>query len=331
MSTEHLHEDGPSKVLLTVHNGRPDGLRTVSTLESIFQVGAAPWAERRQLMSATAHWRQYRGYVLDIDRSYVGHGADHREFGQHLKKPVRDRTQQVFLIGSQDERLNKELASILEAKLIEAAVRLGVPLYNDNLPHGISSNAPAIPDKWVRQIMFLLGVVGYTGFSRAEATSTVPRLLPVNTRADDVRIVEPADLVVPPGATPLMLNCRRDLRVEAYRVENRLLVMPGSDYGRTCKSSVSNYNRKRREQIEAADILEPCPVLPDRMLLRYGLDFKHAALAATVISGEHLRTNAWQPKLAEKMRQAKAPKNETRKNKASKNESPQRPRRRTGR
>jgi hypothetical protein len=179
-------------------------------------------------------------------------------------------------------------------------------LANDNIPLGFSNGcrAPSDLDDAVGHACFLLAIAGFRRFTDPQPVSTVPRLWPVNTSIDEVRVIPPDELKIPDDATPMMLACR-DLRVEAYKVGQRLWVMPGSDYGPVCKSSVSGDNRRRRQQIEGAEILEPCPDRPGRMRLRYGLEFKREALAATVIAGEHLRTTAWQPKVTKKARQAK--------------------------
>ncbi len=297
MSKEPTHETALRTAQITHHDGRPDGLRTVSTLASILQVAAAPWADRQRLMASTGYLGPYRVYILDSDRIYVGHGDDHRVMGSHLPKQERDRTRHVFVIGSQDARFEKELANRLESRLIETAIRLGVRLANDNVPLGFSNGCrvPSDLDEVVEQACLLLATANFRRFTDPQPGATVPQLLPVNTNIDAVRVMPPGEITIPDEATPLVLACR-DLRVEAYRVGLRLWVMPGSDYGPVCKSGVSADNRKRRELIEAAEILEPCPDRPGRMRLRLGLDFKRAALAAKVISGEHLRTKAWQPK-----------------------------------
>ena len=297
MSKELNPAIAPRTAWIALHDGRPEGLRTVSTLASILQVAAAPWADRQRLMASTGYLGPYRVYILDSDRIYVGHGDDHRVMGAQLPKQERERIRHVFVIGSQDSRFEKELANRLESRLIETAVRLGVPLANENVPLGFSngSRAPSDLDEAVDQACLLLATAGFRRFTEPQPACTVPRLWPVNMTIDAVRVIPPGELVVPDGATPLTLSYR-DLRVEAYQVGRRLWVMPGSDYGPACKSSLSNDNRSRRQQIESADVLEPCPDRPGHMRLRYGLDFKFAALAAKVISGEHLRTTAWQPK-----------------------------------
>ena len=297
MSKEPTQGTALRTAQITLHDGRPDGLRTVSTLASILQVAAAPWADRQRLMASTGYLGPYRVYILDSGRIYVGHGDDHRVMGSHLPKQEREGTRQVFVIGSQDSRFEKELANRLESRLIETAVRLGVPLANDNVPLGFSNGcrAPSDLDEAVDQACLLLATAGFHRFREPQQTSTVPQLWPVNTIIDAVRVIPPGELVVPAGATSLTLS-HRDLRVEAYQVGPRLWVMPGSDYGSVCKSGLSDDNRNRRQQIESTDILEPCPDRPGQMRLRHGLDFKHPAVAATVVSGEHLKKKAWQPK-----------------------------------
>jgi hypothetical protein len=87
---------------------------------------------------------------------------------------------------------------------------------------------------------------------------------------------------------------RRDLQAEGYAVGNRFHVLPGADYCCVSRSSLSGDNRSRREAIAAMDILTPLPGVTDRVRLSVGLDCRSSAIAAKILSGEHIGTGAWQ-------------------------------------
>lgn len=73
----------------------------------------------------------------------------------------------------------------------------------------------------------------------------------------------------------------------------RIQVAPGADWVLTSKSGLSADNRKRREDIEAAEKIERTGD-SNRARLCIGLECT-PAIAAKLLSGEHIDSDVWQP------------------------------------
>jgi hypothetical protein len=115
----------------------------------------------------------------------------------------------------------------------------------------------------------------------------------INGKLHDVRILQPEAMPIPANVVRMRLVCR-NLQAVGFAVGDRFFVVPGADYSYECKSGLSKDNRRRREAIEKMDILQPLPDVTDHARLRVGLDCKSPAIAAKVLSGEHIGTAAWQ-------------------------------------
>jgi len=278
-------------VTQSVFVGDPvSGLRNIESFGSILQVCAAPFSDLNRLMTTVSR-QAYVAYLIDAAKIYTGHGNGNRNIGERLK-PEELKQAQVFIIYSLDPRYDKRVAAYVEARLIDVAYELGVPLANSNRPFG-RNGLRICPnqEQLVSHAKFLLKVAGFRRFGDANTTDR-PTRLAATADLHDVRIIEPKDVSIPADAVIERL-VHRSLQAEGYRIGKRFVVLPGADYCYETKSGVSVDNRARREALEQLDIFEELPGVTDRSRLRVGLDCKRAPVAATLISGEHLDNRAW--------------------------------------
>ena len=281
----------PLAARVVLLDGSIKGLRQIDSYCSIVGVRAAPFSVLDQLkdFSHSGHL----AYLIDGRKLYTGHGQFDRDIGARINKAAY-RSSQVYLIYSRDDRFNKLLASYIEARLVDISHQLGIELANRNRPFGADPIVSEDLEQLVRHAEVLLQIAGFDRFESArQSPSTIRPTLAVTGDLHDVRPVEPDQIEIPPTAVRKEL-VRRDLRAEGYQIGKRLLVLPGGDYCRAERSGLSRHNHKRREAIEAMGILEPVPGREGYQRLIVGLDCKSAAIAATIVTGEHLPTRAWQ-------------------------------------
>jgi hypothetical protein len=236
----------------------------------------------------------YVAYLIDAAKIYTGHGNGDRNIGERLK-PEELKQAQVYVIYSLDPRYDKRVAAYVEARLIDVAYELGVPLANNNRPFG-RNGLRICPnqEQLVVHAEFLLKVAGFRRFEDARQDTTArPARVAATADLHDVFVVEPKDLVIPTTAEFKRL-VHTKLRAKGYQVGKRFLVMPGADYCYETKSGVSVHNRARRAALEQLDIFEEFSGVTGRARLRVALDCKSAPIAATLITGEHLDNDAWQ-------------------------------------
>jgi hypothetical protein len=278
---------------ITLLDGSITGLREIDSFGSILQVRAAPFAELDKLKATIIGG--YIVYVIDASQIYTGHGwGSSRNIGDRIDETARQ-TSQVYVIFSSDPRFDKPTASYVEARLIDTAADLAIPLANGLRPFGLDGlNRSADFEQLVAHSLFLLAVAGFRRFEearRADADS------PVHVRAtgdlQDVLVIEPESVAIPDNGTCKRLNCR-ELRAQGYEVGARFHVLPGADYCYASRSGLSSHNQLRRRALEAMDVLEPLPGVTDRARLRVGLNCRSAAIAAKILTGEHVGTCAWQ-------------------------------------
>jgi hypothetical protein len=267
-------------------------LREIVSLGSILQVRAAPFPDLDK-MKATINGG-FITYVIDASQIYTGHGRGNRNVGNRISQEVRQSSSQVYLISSLDPRFDKHTASYVEARLIDIADRLGIPLANMVRPYGRDGLALS-PDleQLVQHAQILLSVAGFRRFEEARQTpSDRPFRVAPTGGLHDLRVLEPEEAI--PSDAALKRLSHRDMQAEGYMVGKRFRVLPGADYCYKSKSGLSTDNLMRRNAIQAMDVLEPLPGVADRARLRVGLDCKSPAIAAKILSGEHIGTRAWQ-------------------------------------
>jgi hypothetical protein len=266
------------------------GFREVDSLGSILRVRAAPFVE---LEKATIDGN-FVTYVIDAPRLYAGHGrVSTRNMGDRIDVKAA-RASQVYVIYSGDPRFDKLTASYVEARLIDTAAELAIPLANGIRPFGFDGLTLS-PDleQLVQQAEVLLSVAGFLRFEEARlAQAGRPARVTATGDLHDLRVIEPEAMMIPADATCKRLNYR-DLLAEGYQVGDRFHVLAGADYCYASKSGLSSHNQLRRQAIEAMDVLEPLPGAGDHARLRVGLDCKSAAIAAKILTGEHIGSRAW--------------------------------------
>lgn len=278
---------------ITRFDGSMSGLRQVDSLGSILQVRAGPLSEIKRIKAIRPPFGSI-SYLIDGQRLYIGRGQEDRKIGDRIRHEARP-SDQVYLIFSSDTRFNMRVAADLEAQFVEHADRLSIPLANQKKPYGPDGIEPCADlEQLVQQAHFLLSVAGLRRFEEAEQNK--PRR-PVRVAASsdlhDVKIVERDAVVIPADAVRKKLMCR-GLHAEGVAIDGRFLVLPDADFAHVAKSGLSPKNVGRRDAIAKLGILKPLPDATDRARLDVGLDCKSAALAAKIVSGEHIGTEAWQ-------------------------------------
>jgi hypothetical protein len=273
------------------------GLRNVDSFGSILQVCAAPFSDLNQLMT-TVSPQAYVAYLIDAAKIYTGHGNGDRKIGERLK-PEELNQAQVYVIYSLDPRYDKRVAAYVEARLIDVAFELGIPLANSKRPFG-RNGLRICPnqEQLVVHAEFLLKVAGFRRFWEARQDNTDrPARVAATADLHDMFVVEPEDLVIPDTAV-LKRLVHTKLQAEGYQVGKRFLVMPGADYCHETKSGLSDDNRARRKVIEELNkqdhLLQELLGITDRRRLRVGLDCRSAPIAAKIITGEHVDNDAWE-------------------------------------
>lgn len=277
---------------ITLLDGSIIGLREIDSFGSILQVRAAPFAELDKL-KATING-SFIAYIIDAPRIYTGHGRDSRNIGDRIDETARQ-TSQVYVIFSGDPRFDKPAAAYVEARLIDTAADLAIPLANGVRPFGLDGlTRSADLEQLVAHTLFLLAVAGFRRFEEAQqAGSGRPVRVTATGDLHDVLVIEPDAIAIPADAVRHQLVCR-NLQAVGFAIGNRFLVMPNADYSYEAKSGLSTHNQLRREAIEEMDILQPLPDVVDRARLRVGLDCKSPSIAAKILTGEHVGTRAWQ-------------------------------------
>jgi hypothetical protein len=271
-------------------DGSMAGPRKIDSLGSILAVHAAPFSQLDRMEVNSG----YITYVIDTPRIYTGHGRGSRKIGDRVDQDALQ-TSQVYVIGSSDPRFEKFAASYVEARIIDIADALGVPLANVIRPYGRDGlRVSADLEPLVQHALFLLSVAGFPRFEEARRTQS-DRPLRVAATGDlhDLRLLDPEAMTIPSDAVRLRLNYR-DLQAEGYMVGDRFHVLPDADYCHESKSGLSDDNLARRKAIEELDILQPMPGFPGRARLPVGLDCKSPAIAGKILSGEHIGNRFWQ-------------------------------------
>jgi hypothetical protein len=275
-------------------DGSVDGLRIIDSFGSILRVSAAPFSELGR-MKRHCDVSGYVTYVIDAPLVYTGHGESERNIGDRLDQEAKE-SSQVYVIFSLDPRLDKSMTSCLEALLIDKGCAMGVPFANCVRPFGRDGLAPSADrEQLFGQALILLSIAGFRRFEDAQKSSSDrPLHLLATSQLNDVQVLDPEAMAVPADVARMRLKCR-DLEAEGYTTAGgRFRVLPGAHYSFTSKSGLSNDNRARRRAIEQREILGP-PDAVGRARLRVGLDCKSAAMAAKILTGEHIGTAAWQP------------------------------------
>ena len=278
---------------ITLRDGSITGFREVDSFGSILQLRAAPFA---QLDKLKAEVGGYVVYVIDAPLVYTGHGKmETRNIGDRIDETTRQESQ-VYALFSIDPRFDKPTASYVEARLIDIAADLGIPQANGMRPFGLDGlNLSADLEQLVADALSLLAIAGFRRFEEAQQTDADnPVRVTATGDLDDVLVIEPeAAKTMSVGAVLRQLVCR-DLQAVGCVMGDRFLILPDSEYAFESKSGLSPHNRDRREVIERMNILQSLPGFTDRARLSVGLSCKSAAIAAKIVTGEHIGTSAWQ-------------------------------------
>lgn len=153
-------------------DGSISGLREIDSLGSILTVRAAPFSQLDQI-KANCDQFSYIAYIIDGPRIYTGHGWRTRNIGDRVDEEA-NRTSQVCVICSRDPRFEKFAASYVEARLIDIADELGLPIANIVRPYGrgrlrVSTDLEPL----VQDAQFLLSIAGFGVSNRLGGRSPI--------------------------------------------------------------------------------------------------------------------------------------------------------------
>jgi hypothetical protein len=274
-------------------DGSISGLRNIDSLGSILRVSAGPFSELDRMRANVCS--SYVAYVVDTTPIYPGYGRKNRDIGDRVAQQLQQTTQ-VYIIHSNDDRFAKFEAQYIEARLIETAIRLGVPLANRVRPFGRDGLATS-PDheQLVLHALILLSIAGFGRFEGAQHTQSDPSTRTLATgNLYDLQVLDRETMTIPTGAVRMRLACR-DIRAEGITVDDRFHLLPGADYSYGDRPGLSEDNCQRRRAIEAMDILEPVPGSPGRARLLVGLVCRSPAMAGKILSGTHIGNKVWHP------------------------------------
>lgn len=292
MTINNCYSKRSRAVQVNYCKGETTGLREVASLGAIALVRAGPWSER-DVLKKTAPFYAYA--LATTAKAYFGSGTCDRALGDRLTNEERAQIEQVHIIHSPMPCFDRSLADKVEHRLLADALETGMPVFNKCLPFGRDGlrSEPGFEELMI-DVRLMLAAAGFTLFDQHDGKAKRSRLAPANTIIDAVRYIDPDDWVAPEGGMAVRI-AYRDLRAEGYRLgKRRILVAPGADWYHASKSSLSEDNRRRRQDIETAGKLDPNPDRPDRARLRIGLDCT-AAIAAKLLTGEHIDSDVWQP------------------------------------
>jgi hypothetical protein len=278
------------EVAVALLDGTLNGLRRSEATGYMLSVLAAPFSELPRLKSILPDAAAYICYVIHGEVVYVGHGNGDRKIGERLAAEVT-RGAQVYVIFSLDPRFDKLKAGYVEARLIDRLYTAGIPLANMHRPYGGGLNEHPGFEQLVRQSEVLLGVAGFRPLESPGAAQP-PMTLPAARTLRDVVPIDP-DKMPTPEAGMYRLNCG-GMRAEGFfSGKKTFYIRPGADYELEARPGTTKHNLARRNDIER--FLEPTPGVRSRKQLHMGLKCVSAAIAAKVLTGKHLGTNAWQP------------------------------------
>jgi hypothetical protein len=208
-----------------------------------------------------------------------------------LKSILPDAAAYICYVIHGDPRFDKLKAGYVEARLIDRLYTAGIPLANMHRPYGGGLNEHPGFEQLVRQSEVLLGVAGFRPLESPGAAQP-PMTLPAARTLRDVVPIDP-DKMPTPEAGMYRLNCG-GMRAEGFfSGKKTFYIRPGADYELEARPGTTKHNLARRNDIER--FLEPTPGVRSRKQLHMGLKCVSAAIAAKVLTGKHLGTNAWQP------------------------------------
>jgi len=261
-----------------------DGLRHVESLPSILRVVVGPIDKVKEFLKANASLLAYIVYLLQGPRCYIGRGTDDRRMGDRLSEAELAQMQVSYVVYSLDPRFDSELCTSVESVLIERADKNGVPLANTAKPH--VSRLRDSHELVLDLCRFVRGA-GFPYFDEAHPANAV-------NAWHAFRAIEPEQISIPPGAVLKKLICG-DNFAEGFELEQqRFCVLPGAHYCFTNKSGLSDDNRDRRLEFEQQNTIEKLAGFEDRGLLRKGFNFYSAPMAAKILTGQHIGSEAWE-------------------------------------
>lgn len=279
-------------------DGTPAGLRRIESCGSRLTLIAAPYTEAERLR-AFLNTTAYMVYAIadpepgSEQPSYIGHGDHKRRWGETFRQKIKD-SAQLYVLTADDETLDKVRASYVEARLIQTCADLNLPLINAARPYGNGLRVGAEAEQLVGHAEMLLHAAGFTKIDDARRTPAIARRrLSVTADLDEMVMMTEMEAVIVPREGEHYRLSHRDLEADGYRWNRAFYVVPGADYARRTRSSLSDDHRRRRELMEAEKWVGAVPGAKDKMTLQLGFRCRSGAFAAKLLSGEKLDEDAW--------------------------------------
>jgi len=287
----------PFAATTTYLDGPPAGLRRIESWGSRLSLFAGPYKDAGRLR-AFLDSAAYVFYVIadpapgSDQPPYFGHSDKERRWGDRLPPEINGTTQ-IYILTA-DAGLDKVMASYIEARFIQICTDLNIPLLNSARPYGGGLRVRAEAEQLVGHAEMLLHAAGFTCIDDARRTpATVRRRLSVTADLDEMVVMTEMETIAVPREGDRFLLSHRELKAVGYRWNGNFYVLPGADYARRTRSSLSDDHRRRRELMEAEKWVGAVPGAKDKMTLQLGFRCRSGAFAAKLLSGEKLDEDAW--------------------------------------
>jgi hypothetical protein len=279
-------------------DGPPAGLRRIESWGSRLSLFAGPYTDASRLR-AFLDSAAYVVYAIadpapgSDQPPYFGHSDKERRWGDRLPQEIRGTTQ-IYILTADGGTLDKVMASYIEARFIQICTDLNIKLFNSARPYGGGLRVRAEAEQLVGHAEMLLHAAGFTCIDDARrAPATVRRKLSVTADLDEMVVMTETEAIAVPCEGERFRLSHRELKADAYRWNGSFYVLPGADYARRTRTSLSDDHRRRRELMEAEKWVGAVPGSKDKMTLQLGFRCRSGAFAAKLLSGEKLDEDAW--------------------------------------
>jgi hypothetical protein len=279
-------------------DGTPTGLRRIESCGSRMSLFAGPYTDAGRLRAFLAS-AAYVVYAIadpapgSDQPPYFGHSDKERRWGDRLPSEIKGTTQ-IYILTADGGTLDKVMASYIEARFIQICTDLNIPLLNSARPYGGGLRVRAEAEQLVGHAEMLLHAAGFTRIDDARRTPvTVRRRLSVTADLDEMVMMTEMETIAVPREGERFRLSHRELKADGFRWNGCFYVLPGADYARRTRSSLSDDHRRRRELMEAEKWVDAVPETKDKMTLQLGFRCRSGAFAAKLLSGEKLDEDAW--------------------------------------
>lgn len=284
-----MHDQGtPFTVRVELLDSTALGVRRTRSALSNIRVAAGPFEALDRTLAAAGR-PEHMTYILSASAlSYIGRGGSDRRIGDRLAKDDLGRIEQVFLVYTADPSFAHHFAKILEHQLWGLGEQNGVPLANKVAPNGVTADELKDPEArhLLRDARLLLNSAGCGIFEHRHT----PTRQPVTSGALGIRVLEQNELPDIPDCL-LFLN-HKGLRARGFGHGSEFVVLPESEFLLEDQAGLDKNNRRRRKLVRDSGHYRRAG---DHGRLPRPLLCKSLAIAAKIVTGQHITGHLWRP------------------------------------